>query len=381
MANIVSRVLEGPEKIIAVLFLAVFCIIAVVALTQDKESIPADNTGTKAPVISQKTELSAGETARQIRLTFFEHGLSRDDVIETDTEGLLHIVASVPREKMDALTQTISSILRLNYNDTVYDKGVFVATSGSLRLEVELREKGTQVKPVSPIKPPVTPPAPKGNIALLIDDCGSNLELARRLANFKVPVAMAILPHQIYSRQTAELARSRGKLVWLHYPMEPLSYPATDPGEGAALVNMPELLIEAVTIKNVENLGKIDGINNHMGSAFTEDAVKMRQLLTSIAPYTNNFIDSNTSPRTMAYTVCRENTDFKCGLNKKFLDNENNAAYIRGKLLEAAESARTGGGIIVIGHLRHETISVLEEMIPRLEAEGISFVPVTRLMH
>jgi polysaccharide deacetylase 2 family uncharacterized protein YibQ len=181
-----------------------------------------------------------------------------------------------------------------------------------------------------------------------------------------------------YSRETADLAHNRGKKVFLHFPMEPESFPATDPGQGAVLLTMPDAIIQAVTKSNVENLGYIDGMNNHMGSALTADETKIRQTLAAISQYTNIFVDSNTSNKSVALEVCRE-LGMKCGLNRKFLDNENDHKYIAAKLYEAAELAQKDGGIIAIGHLRPDTVTVLAEIVPLLQNLGYKFVPITTL--
>jgi polysaccharide deacetylase 2 family uncharacterized protein YibQ len=121
-------------------------------------------------------------------------------------------------------------------------------------------------------------------------------------------------------------------------------------------------------------------MNNHMGSAVTQDAEKIAQALEGLRPYTTNFVDSNTSPNTVAFATCNKTEGFRCGLNRKFLDNENDHDYIKGKLTEAVALAKQQGSVIAIGHLRPDTIAVLEEMIPRLQAQGISFVAVNAVL-
>jgi polysaccharide deacetylase 2 family uncharacterized protein YibQ len=207
------------------------------------------------------------------------------------------------------------------------------------------------------------------------------MNLANRITKINAPMAIAILPHQQFSKETAELVRSRGKTVFLHFPMEPLNYPITDPGMGAVLLTMPESLIAQITAQNVESLGSIiDGANNHMGSAVTQDTEKMKQILSSLRPYTNHFIDSNTSPRTVAFTVCQEEEGFKCGINRKFIDNESSQSYIAAKIYEAAGQAENMGGLIILGHLRPDTVAVLEYVVPELQKLGYSFVTVQSLM-
>jgi hypothetical protein len=75
-----------------------------------------------------------------------------------------------------------------------------------------------------------------------------------------------------------------------------------------------------------------------------------------------------------------EEEGFKCGINRKFIDNENSHTYIASRLYEAARLAERLGGIIVIGHLRSDTVAVLENVVPELQKLGYSFVTVQSLM-
>jgi len=113
----------------------------------------------------------------------------------------------------------------------------------------------------------------------------------------------------------------------LHLPLQPYRYPEIEPGKGAILLNTPSDLIDIIINKNVERLGSIDGANNHMGSKFTENKDKTTLVLKSIRRYTNVFVDSRTSSKSVAYEVCKSVME-KCGYNSQFIDNDNNKDII-----------------------------------------------------
>jgi polysaccharide deacetylase 2 family uncharacterized protein YibQ len=115
-----------------------------------------------------------------------------------------------------------------------------------------------------------------------------------------------------------------------------------------------------------------------MGSAVTADAEKIRQVLAALSRYTDTFVDSKTTPNTAAYRVCKE-LGLKCAQNQRFLDNENDRAYIAKKLYEAFSAADRGEAIIVIGHLRLDTVVVLETVVPELVKRGYRFIPISDL--
>ncbi len=388
-----TKAKESKVTVIAIFAAAVVVLLAAVVITvSSSRPHSVSNVRTaNADVITYE------ELSRKVRLLLFEKNVGADSLVESFTvkDGksvyLMNINAG---QSLNTLVDDIARICKEGSLNVRIAGSRIIAEAPSYRADIDIEVETVQPPvvvqtPPAPVKPepPVTDSTkdkygltlpPKGNarIALLIDDCGMNLNLAERLASMKTPLAFAILPHQPYSRETADAVRKRGKIVFLHFPMEPESFPATDPGPGAVFLNMPETLIQAVTKSNVENLGRIDGANNHTGSALTADEVKIRQTLTALSEYTNTFVDSNTSSKSVAYQVCKD-LGMRCGINRKFIDNENDHKYITSKLYEAAELAGKSGGIIVIGHLRPDTVTVLEEAIPRLESLGYRFVTIT----
>jgi polysaccharide deacetylase 2 family uncharacterized protein YibQ len=228
----------------------------------------------------------------------------------------------------------------------------------------------------------------KAKLAVVIDDCGYNVSLAKRLGQVKYPVTFAVLPYTPYGRETAKIARQYNKTLFIHFPMQPKSYPKFDPGKGALFLNMPESLIASVTKANFEYFGmKLDGANNHTGSAFTENRTKMNQALKYIGRYTNRFLDSHTSGSSQAYEVCQKK-GMLCAENNIFLDNEepglittdDKQNHVHGQLMKAARKALRNGEAIAIGHLRENTVSVLNSTFREIEKMGVRIVPVTSLM-
>jgi polysaccharide deacetylase 2 family uncharacterized protein YibQ len=63
-----------------------------------------------------------------------------------------------------------------------------------------------------------------------------------------------------------------------------------------------------------------------------------------------------------------------------FLDNTQDAQYIRSQLLKLKTKAHMYGQAIGIGHDRKETIQVLKEVMPQFEKEGYKFVVLSELV-
>jgi hypothetical protein len=62
-----------------------------------------------------------------------------------------------------------------------------------------------------------------GYMAVIIDDCGYDLEPVRMLAQLPVKMTFAVLPFKKNSKAALNLIKSSGREAMLHLPMEPLN--------------------------------------------------------------------------------------------------------------------------------------------------------------
>ena len=381
---------------------------------QEKEEKPkkeekqvAKKEDKKEPVKQQEEQVSSENIADLIRLVLYDHEISRSSVTERKKKNsagknVLYFEIVCDENMQRGVSSAISSLMRKKGYTVKSSNNQITASSKtdeySIILKspvkevvkkqedtakpVEKKEK-TQVSEIEKPKPkyPNLPAPAKKQVqfAILLDDGGNSLELAKEFAAIKYPVAIAVLPHLEYTKQTAQIAKKAGKTVLLHFPMAPKSYPNTDPGKGAVLPNMPQLIINGIVRENFENIGiEVDGFNNHMGSGITEDAVKMEQILLASKAYTNRFVDSRTTANTKAYAECKK-AGYKCGENRLFIDNDNSVEAILAKIYEAAEKSRDDGSIIAIGHVRPNTLQALKIALPELEKRNYKLVSVTSL--
>jgi polysaccharide deacetylase 2 family uncharacterized protein YibQ len=63
-----------------------------------------------------------------------------------------------------------------------------------------------------------------------------------------------------------------------------------------------------------------------------------------------------------------------------FLDNSSEPEEIRKQIRELVRIAKTKGAAIGIGHFRRNTVTVLQEELPKLEAQGIELVPASEIV-
>ena len=172
---------------------------------------------------------------------------------------------------------------------------------------------------------------------------------------------------------------ARRREVLLHMPMEPQGYPDTDPGPQAIMVGMSEEDIAQRLSGALRGLEQVTGVNNHMGSAATSDQPTMDHLMAALARRGLLFLDSLTSSRSVAYATARS-AGVPALKNRIFLDADHeDEQSIRRNLDRLVQAARAGGFAVGIGHPHPATASVLKREIPRLVAEGVTFVTVSEM--
>ena len=235
-------------------------------------------------------------------------------------------------------------------------------------------------RPAPAVKTPPPPPhAPvNAQVAIVIDDFGPDLKVAERFISLPFPVTLSILPHQPHGAEIAQLAHSQGREVILHLPMEPQGYPKTDPGRGAILLSMNDEAIRSAITGDLATSPHFRGVNNHMGSRFTENAAAMKTVIDELNRRGLFFLDSWTSSKSKAWSTARE---MKVPTLKRdiFLDHNRSPEAIRSQVSRLIRTARAEGSGLAIGHPYEATLKALREASGQFEKNGIQVVPASTL--
>ncbi len=239
---------------------------------------------------------------------------------------------------------------------------------------------------VKPRKPPVVDrvtvpvqPLKMKVVAIIIDDVGHSKPAARPFIEMDHPVALSFLPGRPFSRDLAAEAQERGKTILLHLPMEPVGYPGVDTGPGAILLSHTREEIREVLESDISSVPGIVGINNHMGSRATTDPRVMETVLDIIGEKGLFFIDSRTTPETIALELARE-LDIPSASRDVFLDNELIPSAIDARTSELLELAEKKGWAIGIGHANKETADALERMARKAGKRNIQWISLESLV-
>jgi polysaccharide deacetylase 2 family uncharacterized protein YibQ len=218
----------------------------------------------------------------------------------------------------------------------------------------------------------------KIRLAVIIDDLGYNSRVSKAIARLPADITLAVLPGGIASQDVVNIATQTGKELILHQPMQPLGYPAVNPGPNALLGGMGQEKLRRVLLDNLAKFSTAVGINNHMGSFLTTQVTAMDVVMEVLAERKLFFVDSRTSVKTIAESRARL-SGIPVARRDVFIDNNQDKASIL-KQLSLLESLAYNGPVVGIGHPYPGTLAALKEWIPALKAKGIVLARVSQLL-
>lgn len=228
-----------------------------------------------------------------------------------------------------------------------------------------------------PEKAPLPPSVPGPKMAVVIDDMGEDLGFARGLARLPLAATFSIWPGSSQNREVAAVARKAGREILAHVPMEPKSYPQVKPGPEALFASMSPDEVRRTLRANLDKLPEAVGINNHMGSRFTESPAGMDAVMDVLSERGLFYLDSVTSPHSVGYAEARK-AGVRSVRRDVFLDNEQSVPAILHQLRLAESLARRTGRAVAIGHPHAQTLEALALWLKDKDPR-IAVVPVSAL--
>lgn len=188
------------------------------------------------------------------------------------------------------------------------------------------------------------------DLVIVMDDLGYSLARAERVLALPVPVTLGLLPFAPDTAAIVRRAHSSGHELILHQPMEPL------PGSraqrllpGTLTVDMPAAQFEAHMDDALRAVPGLVGLNNHTGSRLTQDPAAMGRLMDYLAGRGLMFLDSRTTPATVAYSMARQ-ARVPAVQRDVFLDHVPRTMAIEREFQRALAIARRNGHAVIIAH-------------------------------
>ncbi len=212
-------------------------------------------------------------------------------------------------------------------------------------------------------------------VSIIIDDMGRSVEIAKKFVNLPYPLAFAVLPYEPETKEVVKLIKNSGKTLLLHMPMEPHGYPEKDPGEGALLLTQSRETQRKLFLEALERVPGAVGVNNHMGSRFTEDREAMEFFLSLLKEKGLFFVDSATTNKTVACDVAKS-IGVKCFRRDVFIDHEPNLDFVNAQIEHIINMADQKSFILAIGHPHRVTFEVLTSKLRLMRDKNIELVSI-----
>lgn len=233
-------------------------------------------------------------------------------------------------------------------------------------------KKAAEPVPAAPLarqKEKVSPPPQKPRVAIVIDDMGYNREVGEKMLALDLDLSFAFLPAGPYTGPLAREARQRGRDILLHLPLEALDPKWNSRTPGILLLSMSDKALARGFAENFAAVPMAIGINNHMGSRFTENRSAMTRLLKLARTKDLFFLDSRTSSKSVGYQLAVE-MGLAAARNNLFLDNEKQQDKIVGKLARLLRIAEQNGQAVGICHPHPETYRALRSYAQQLQEKA-----------
>lgn len=212
-------------------------------------------------------------------------------------------------------------------------------------------------------------------IAIVLDDVGVNKADAELAINLPAPVTLSMMTYADNVVELASRAHERGHELMLHVPMQPVN-PKIDPGPNALLVGLGSDELKRRLDWGLGRFTGFIGINNHMGSRFTQDEAGMRLVMHELQSRGLLFLDSRTIANSVGERMARELGVPHVGRDV-FLDDDMSAESVAHQLALTERIASKQGFVIAIGHPHPTTVAVLQKWMIEARQRGFILVPLS----
>jgi polysaccharide deacetylase 2 family uncharacterized protein YibQ len=239
---------------------------------------------------------------------------------------------------------------------------------------------GKQVTHAIAVEPSEAVADQGAQIALVVTDLDrSPVALYRSFLKSPVLFSVALRPDDPQAGRISREVREEQHEVILYLPMEPKGYPRVDPGKDAILLDLSRIEIEDRITRCLSAVGPVQAVVNRLGSAALNDPDVLRAVLDELKRRDLPFIDGHTSGSTMVEEIGEETGARTLPVAATLDGNRAAAAVVRANLKEIVASAVARGSIVVMVTPSKMVLDILEAELPRIKAQGVELVPISRM--
>ena len=216
-------------------------------------------------------------------------------------------------------------------------------------------------------------------IAILLGGMGLNARLTQQaIRDLPGDVTFAFAPYGEDLQTQVNKARADGHEVLLQLPMEPLGYPANNPGPKT-------LLADAETGENLQALhwhmsrfAGYTGITNYMGGRLLTTPAALKPVMAEIHKRGLVYLEDSSTPVTVSETVAQE-TRLDQRRAQIVIDADPSPQGIAAALELLESEAKANGFAIGTGSGLKVTVDSVKAWAEHLQNRGILLVPVSAM--
>jgi len=218
-------------------------------------------------------------------------------------------------------------------------------------------------------------PAKKPEVALIFDDLGENLKDLTQIQSLGIPVTVSIVPGLKFSKSIAQSAKLHGFSVMTHLPLEPKNAQKYQSDKYKFISSSMPRRQRLGLIRYYLNYIRVSiAVNNHLGSAVTEDPKLMKEVLAAVKNHGLFFVDSRTSNASVACEIAKKE-NVPCGYNEGFFDSTDDINIMQNDFFGLLEKAKLKEKIIIIAHPKKKTFFLLRKLLPKAKNQ-VQFITI-----
>jgi polysaccharide deacetylase 2 family uncharacterized protein YibQ len=217
--------------------------------------------------------------------------------------------------------------------------------------------------------------APK--IAIVLGGMGLNAGLTEKaIRDLPGDITFAFAPYGENLQETVNRARNQGHEILLQLPLEPMGYPANNPGPKTLLTSQnPAANVEFLRWHMSRFAGYV-GITNYMGARFLIETKALQPVMAEMKTRGLLFLSDGAAGRDMAGEVAKV-VGLPLRKGTRIIDANTDPAAIEAALAELEADARANGIAIGTGTGLPATIEAVAEWTKTLGDRGIILIPVS----
>lgn len=255
------------------------------------------------------------------------------------------------------------------------DSVVEVTTWGQLPRISKQGDKPSRVYARSASLNDIHSESPK--IAIMLGGLGLNKKLTQRaIRELPGEVTLAFAPYGSDLQEQVNVARSQGHEIFLQMPLEPIGYPASNPGPKTLLGDASEAENIDAMRWHMSRFAGYAGVVNYMGGRFLSMPKPLKPMFSELKSRGLLFLEDGSLALSAAEQSAKA-VNLQVRRAKVVIDADPSPQAISNALDMLEQEAKANGIAVGTGSGLEITIDTLKEWAKEANERGIILVPVT----